>query len=331
MSDLESLTNFSVNVTAMTENIGPFIQEMPDKIVNGDLFAILITFIVLYCAVFLLIKSAKYLVAFIKKFIIFAIFVLAVYIFVKEFLFKVLTEGFTPDVLVVGGFGLICGIIAVIVALSSVIGAHRKRKEEQAKKEAEAAAAQSQAAYASVAGSPAGYGNGIGDVNGAGGQAQYGQMPQGAYANGYPNGTVPHQYPPNYAYLPTQLSMLTTDNSIGMVIISLAVAEFGVFSSKTIATATVNTGIAFFVMFMIAALIFIKLTYHNYLTGLWHFFVAFMIGVVMTFILGYFWAGIPLETLMSDQFFSSEALVALITGLSLSLFMSGRGQDFQNS
>ena len=121
----------------MTENVGPYIQEMPDKIVSGDLFAILIALIVLYCAVFLLVKSAKYLVAFIKKFIIFTIFVLAVYIFVKEFLFKVVTEGFTPDVLVVGGFGLICGIIAVIVALSKVISANRKRKEERAKKEAD--------------------------------------------------------------------------------------------------------------------------------------------------------------------------------------------------
>ncbi len=119
--------------------------------------------------------------------------------------------------------------------------------------------------------------------------------------------------------------MLTKDNSIGMVIISLAVAEFGVFSSKTIAAATVDTGIVFFILFMIAAFVFIKLTYHNYRTGLWHFGVAFMIALAMTFLLGYFWAGIPIETLTTDKFFSSEALVALITGLSLSLFMSGKG------
>lgn len=317
MSDLESLANFSVNVTAMTENIGPFIQEMPDKIVNGDLFAILITIIVLYCAVFLLVKSAKYLVAFIKKFFIFTIFVLALYIFVKEFLFKVLTEGFTPDVIVVGGFGLICGIIAVIVALSSVIGAHRKRKEELAKKEAEAAAASSAAAC--PPGTPV-----------------YQQPYQPPYQPTYqpqpatpgaeqPPQQYPPGYAPNYSYLPPQLAMLTKDNSIGMVIISLAVAEFGVFSSKTIAAATVDTGIVFFILFMIAAFVFIKLTYHNYRTGLWHFGVAFMIGLAMTFLLGYFWAGIPIETLTTDKFFSSEALVALITGLSLSLFMSGKG------
>ncbi|MBQ4414908.1 MAG: hypothetical protein II861_02255, partial [Methanomicrobium sp.] len=229
MSDLESLANFSVNVTAMTENIGPFIQEMPDKIVNGDLFAILITIIVLYCAVFLLIKSAKYLVAFIKKFIIFAIFVLAVYIFVKEFLFKVLTEGFTPDVLVVGGFGLICGIIAVIVALSSVIGAHRKRKEEQAKKEGEAAAASSAAACPSgmpVYQSPyqPTYQPPYQPSTPGAEQPQPAPAPQYQYVQ---EGAVPQQYPPNYAqnytYLPPQLAMLTKDNSIGIVIISLAV------------------------------------------------------------------------------------------------------------
>ncbi len=300
MSDLDGLSNFSVNVTAMTENIVPYIQEMPDKIFAGDIFAILIALIVLYCAVYLLVKSARYLVAFIKKFIIFTIFVLALYIFVKDFLFKVITYGLTPDVLVVGAFGLICGVIAVIVALSKVISAHHKRKEEQAKKEAETHAA------APAPGMPAG--------------TQPESMQQ-QYVQGAP---VSPQYSPNYAYLPPQLAMLTKDNSIGMVIISLAVAEFGVFSSKTIAASTVNTGIAFFILFMMAAFVFIKLTYHNYRTGLWHFGVAFMIGLVMTFLLGYFWAGIPIETLLSDKFFSSEALVALITGLSLSLFMSGK-------
>ena len=76
---------------------------------------------------------------------------------------------------------------------------------------------------------------------------------------------------------------------------------------------------------MAAALIFIKLVYHDYNTGLKHLGVAFVLGFALSLVLGHFWGGIPLDTLLSVNYFGSDALVALITGISLSLFMSSKG------
>jgi hypothetical protein len=41
--------------------------------------------------------------------------------------------------------------------------------------------------------------------------------------------------------------------------------------------------------------------------------------------LGFFWGGIPPEQLLSLNYFTSDALVALVTGLALSLFMGSIG------
>jgi hypothetical protein len=46
-----------------------------------------------------------------------------------------------------------------------------------------------------------------------------------------------------------------------------------------------------------------------------------LIGGILSLILGYFWGGIPLDQLFSLNYFATDALVALITGIALSLFM----------
>ncbi|WP_421908352.1 hypothetical protein [Methanolacinia petrolearia] len=110
-----------------------------------------------------------------------------------------------------------------------------------------------------------------------------------------------------------------------MVIIYLIIAEFGIFSSKTIAAVSSEMGFYFFIIFMAAGFIFIKLTYHDYLKGLRHFAVVTLLGFILSIILGHFWGGVPLDTLLSMDYFGSDALVALITGIALSLFMSSKG------
>jgi hypothetical protein len=67
--------------------------------------------------------------------------------------------------------------------------------------------------------------------------------------------------------------------------------------------------------------VFIRLTYHDYWRGLRHLAAALCIGGVLSVILGFFWGGIPLDQLLSLSYFTTDALVALITGLALSLFM----------
>jgi hypothetical protein len=122
-----------------------------------------------------------------------------------------------------------------------------------------------------------------------------------------------------------RLKYLTRENSLGMVILYLVIAEFGIFSSRTIAAATAGAGLSFFLLFLLAALIFIRLRYADYRTGIRHLIVVCTLGFLLSLILGHFWGGIPGETLLSMDYFRSEALVALITGISLSLFMTNKG------
>ena len=115
------------------------------------------------------------------------------------------------------------------------------------------------------------------------------------------------------------------DRSVLAVLSYMVVAQFGVFSGITVSAPNETVGIIFFGLFMVAAIIFIKSTYHKYKTGLKHLAIALPIGVVLSIILGNVWATIPIETLLSTAYFSTNSLVALITGLAISLFMGSKG------
>ncbi len=276
-----------------------FLIELPSKMQSGDLFAIMVGLIILYCIVKLLKKFTRLVAPGAKKIFIFLIIAIAAYIFLEDFLMRLITEGFTPDNTIFGFIGLLCGILAVGIALEKAIKSYKKGREERSTKE----------------------------DSGADPEVRY-RAPPSSYWEEPP---VPPQASP--APRPVEAEQqsiipflnIHKDNSVGMVIIYLIIAEFGIFSSKTIAAASAETGFYFFVIFMAAAFIFIRLTYHSYLRGLRHLAVVAMLGFGLSIILGHFWGGIPVETLLSMQYFGSDALVALITGISLSLFMSGKG------
>ncbi|WP_048148942.1 hypothetical protein [Methanolacinia paynteri] len=277
-----------------------YLLDLPAKVQSGDLFAIMVALIIIYCIVVLLRKFTRLVAPGAKKIFIFLIIVIAAYIFFQSFLLRILTEGLTLDNIIFGFGGLICGILAVAIALHGAVKSYKKGKEEKLQQAAPATAPQGPAPYPPYPpASPGGY-------NGA---------------NGYP--PQPQAAEGQQSVIP--FLNLTKDNSVGMVIIYLIIAEFGIFSSKTIAAVSSEMGFYFFLIFMAAAFIFIKLTYHDYLKGLRHFAIVTMLGFILSIILGHFWGGVPLDTLLSMDYFGSDALVALITGIALSLFMSSKG------
>jgi hypothetical protein len=121
------------------------------------------------------------------------------------------------------------------------------------------------------------------------------------------------------------INTLKNDKSLGTVLAYLVIAQFGVYSSVTLPAPSLEVGLAFFALFIIAGLFFIHYTYNNYRTGLLHLVSAIIVGMVVAIVLGHFWGNIPLDQLISLEFFQSSALVALVTGLAISLFMGGRG------
>jgi len=47
-------------------------------------------------------------------------------------------------------------------------------------------------------------------------------------------------------------------------------------------------------------------------------------GLILSLILGYFWVNYPLEVLFSIEYFKTSCLVALITGMAVSLIMGSK-------
>lgn len=127
------------------------------------------------------------------------------------------------------------------------------------------------------------------------------------------------------ALIPKNLLSSFNDRSILAVLSYMVVAQFGVFSGVTIGAPNQTVGMVFFGMFLVAAFVFIKTTYHNYLTGLRHLVIALAFGFVLSVVLGHVWATIPLAELLSPAYFTSNSLVALVTGLAISLFMGSKG------
>jgi hypothetical protein len=115
------------------------------------------------------------------------------------------------------------------------------------------------------------------------------------------------------------------DRNLGVVIAYLIVAEFGVMSSKTVAAPNVTVGMLFFFGFMLAALFFIRQTYINYNTGIRHFLAALVIGGLLSLVLGALWGGYSTSQLLSTEYFTTDSMVAFLTGIAVSLFMGSKG------
>ena len=117
-------------------------------------------------------------------------------------------------------------------------------------------------------------------------------------------------------------SEIKDDKKLGAAIAYLIVAEFGVISSKTVPAPNETVGLIFFLAFILAAFYFIRQTYASYSTGLRHFFAVFLIGFILSVILGYFWNSYTLQELLSPAYFATDSLVAFVTGIAISLFMA---------
>jgi hypothetical protein len=291
-------------IVPVQQQAAEYLSSLPDEILRGNVFAIVIFLILLYVAIFVIQKFTTLLVFVLKKVFLLIIVALAFYEFVRVFALKIAIEGITSDTIIFGTVGAVIGLIALFialyVALHSIIRLDTSRREAMA--EAEAAPPGMEVAPAPP--SPQ-------EV-----MAEIGEKEAPA-----PEEPTPGPSLSSAVKEELSLGALKSDKRIGAVIAYIIIAEFGVFSSKTIAAPTVEAGLMFFVVFLLASVVFIRLTYHDYWRGLRHLVAALVIGGVLSVTLGYFWGGIPLDLLLSLSYFTTDALVALITGLALSLFM----------
>jgi len=118
---------------------------------------------------------------------------------------------------------------------------------------------------------------------------------------------------------------LKDDKHAGAVLSYMVIAQFGVFSSKTISAPNPIVGLLFFAVFMLAAFYFVNQTYQDTNKGLHHLSMVCVGGAALSVILGNLWNSIPIAQLLSPAYFATESLVAYVTGIAVSLFMSGKG------
>ena len=134
----------------------------------------------------------------------------------------------------------------------------------------------------------------------------------------------PHAYTSQALTKENLMQSLQDDRSLLAVLSYVIIAQFGVFSSRTISAPNPEVGMIFFVVFFIGAFIFIKTTYHNYLKGISHLIVASIFGAVISVLLGIYWAEFPVETILSIGYFATDAMVAFVTGIAVSLLMGSK-------
>jgi hypothetical protein len=293
------------------------IDTMPSAIMQGDVFALTITLILFFIAVVIINQLTGLLIRFLKKAILVIIVTLAFWQFIIMFYGKVTTEGFTEDTIIFGAIGFILGFVAISIALFVALRSYYEAQQGPVPSGSYIShdAGGGQSAPSLMSGAPES------PLHSQGGLTALSATP------------APEPAPPDTRMGATLTAMknslsvsnLKSDKSLGAVLAYLIIAQFGVFSSKTMPAPSFQVGIAFFVIFLIAGLVFIHFTYNNYLTGLRHLIMAILIGTIIAVVLGHFWGNIPFDQLLSLSFFQSDALVALVTGLALSLFMGGKG------
>jgi len=298
--------NIDLN-TFVYETILPVANDLFAKAAGGDITTIAllgIGIIVSFVMIVLLIELAAWLLGLIKRFFLFVIVAGSTALFFFSFQDKIFVPN--PDlVLVASG---IVGLIFAFVALSiSIISLKREWVKPKAQKVADLKSEMKRLVV-----------------------KRFEDELQGkAVKEARPEVTVTAAQSPSMltsqALNPKNILASFHDRSLLAVLSYMVVAEFGVISGVTISAPSASVGLMFFALFLVAALIFIKSTYHNYLTGLKHLFVALLVGSVLSVVLSNVWLGVPLENLLALSYFQTNALVALVTGLAVSLFMGSKG------
>ncbi len=114
------------------------------------------------------------------------------------------------------------------------------------------------------------------------------------------------------------------DKNLMSVISILIIVQFGIFTSKTTSAPNAEVGMMLVAGFLLAAFVFIRNTYSSYKKGLAHLIIAAVAAFLISVVLGYYWASIPLEDLLSQAYFATDAAVAFITSIAVSLLMGNR-------
>lgn len=285
--------------TFLDEFLAYFSNTFLPSILEGDptSIAILGIAVLIFLAVFFKLSEVVY--RFVKRFFLFIVVIFSLYFFVLNFGDKIFSE--QPDLVIVaaGALGLLIGLIAFVISVFSI---HKSYSQVSSSKESKVE---------------------MEEVN-------FDSKPSKKIVT-----TTAPNVRPSQIQQPDFLTQqflagksfresIQDDRSLLAVLSYSIIAQFGVFSGVTLSAPTVEVGMIFFAVFFVGAFIFIKTSYHSYSRGVMHLIFAFGFGVILSVLLGHFWATIPLEEMLSINYFTSPSLVALVTGIAVSLLLGSK-------
>jgi len=279
------MTLFNVtNTTGMTKFAEAYVSSLPSLILQGDIAAITIGSIIFLVTIFLVNKITTLMLNFIKKTIFLFITGLAVYYLSLEFYTRLSTMGPTLGTILLGLSGVLISVFGVYLSIRSWFSGAKESFKG----------------------------------------LRYGpSLAQEPTEEKKPDESVIEKEIKGLKR-EFSLQMLKQDKNLLSVLVYLIIGQFGIFSSPTVAPPSPELGLVFFGLFLLGALLFVKQTYKNFRRGLFHLIMALIFGIILSLVLGYFWSGIPLGTLFSLQYFGTSCVVAVITGMAVSLIMSGK-------
>lgn len=266
-------------------------KQIPSLAMAGDFFALVILFIVGFLLLVLINKLTGVILHLIKNTIVFIITGFGVYYFYREFMIRAAT-GLTTETVLFGAVGAIIGLFGIAFAFYSFI---LKIKQGARKKYAEEMGVQVTRDRVTV-------------------EKRLAQVEAIEEAGGIEGIKDAFSW-----------DSVKADKSLLSVLTFMIVAQFGVFSSQTIAAPNAQIGLSLFVAFSLGAFLFIKQSYKKYSTGVMHLLFTLIVGFALSVFLGSAWNKIPVTDLLSLAYFKTDSLIALISGMALSLFAGSKG------
>jgi uncharacterized membrane protein len=261
-----------------------YLVSLPANALQGDYFAIMLSFIIGYLILIFLNKISGLFLVVIKKVLSLAITILALLLIYGKFMEALDAEGFTARTIIIGVFGIVIGVLGTMISFYALFKHTRKAI------------------------------SGIGEMR-VHSEPLEEEQPSAKH-------TDINQMKEFKTFF--SMDSLKNDKSLLSVLTFLVVAEFGVFSSNTISAPNPQIGLIMFAIFSVLSFVFIKQSYASYKRGLFHIIVTFVLGTTLALVLGFYWANIPLNVLFSLEVFSTDVLVALISGMALSLFAGSK-------
>lgn len=137
----------------------------------------------------------------------------------------------------------------------------------------------------------------------------------------------------------------SSDQNIMTVMVLILVAEFGVFTGKTIAAPNAQTGMFLAAIFAVGAIVFVKTSYKDYWRGVRHFVFATLFAVGLSLVMLVYWqtwcdAGATAAAaecvqmtgnsrwstvLDPNYYFASDGLIAAISAVAFSTLLTKGG------